>query len=335
MRSKNSYKIDPTLEYLHLPPHSVEAEASLLGALMIDNNVWERLGDRLVEADFYRQDHRLIFRAIANLANAGTPFDAVMLADWFKSQDLLETVGGMTHLAALARDTPTAANAEVYARVVSEHALCRRLLSACTTIVESVQARGDQPAAAIIEAAEQRIYALSDGSAAKRECGIPIDRLAAAAIDRIDTLMQAGTSVTGLSTGLERLDQLTAGLQPGDLVIVAGRPSMGKSALALGIAAANALRPKDRIPTLYFSLEMSGEQIAMRMISMLGGVNLMQVRTGQIADADWVKVSNALAAMSNAPMYVEDSGALNPTELRIFQGWIYFVAVFGSHVDGS
>ncbi len=304
------------LEAMRIPPHSVEAEQAVLGGLMLDNATWEQVADRLREEDFYRQDHRLIFRAITELTDSSTPFDVVTLAEWLQSRNQLEQAGGLAYLATLARDTPTAANVRAYADIVRERSVLRQLIRVGGELAEAAFRPEGRNTEELIDFAERRVFNIAERGGRLQRSYVRINELLSTAVDRLDALMHANNPVTGLATGLDKFDEMTAGLQPGDLVIVAGRPSMGKTSFAMNIAEYCACRPENPVPTAIFSMEMSGEQLALRLISSLGRINQQKVRTGQLDQADWQRVSSAIAIMSKAPMYIDDTGALTPTELR-------------------
>ncbi len=304
------------LEAVRVPPHSVEAEQAVLGGLMLDNATWEQVADRLREEDFYRQDHRLIFRAITELTDSSTPFDVVTLAEWLQSRNQLEQAGGLAYLATLARDTPTAANVRAYADIVRERSVLRQLIRVGGELAEAAFRPEGRNTEELVDFAERQVFDIAERGGRLQRSYMRINELLSTAVDRLDALMHANNPVTGLATGLDKFDEMTAGLQPGDLVIVAGRPSMGKTSFAMNIAEYCACRPENPVPTAIFSMEMSGEQLALRLISSLGRINQQKVRTGQLDQADWQRVSSAIAIMSKAPMYIDDTGALTPTELR-------------------
>ncbi|MHB8423843.1 MAG: replicative DNA helicase [Gammaproteobacteria bacterium] len=304
------------LEAMRIPPHSVEAEQAVLGGLMLDNATWEQVADRLREEDFYRQDHRLIFRAITELTDSSTPFDVVTLAEWLQSRNQQEQAGGLAYLATLARDTPTAANVRAYADIVRERSVLRQLIRVGGELAEAAFRPEGRNTEELIDFAERQVFNIAERGGRLQRSYVRVNELLSTAVDRLDALMHANNPVTGLATGLDRFDEMTAGLQPGDLVIVAGRPSMGKTSFAMNIAEYCACRPENPVPTAIFSMEMSGEQLALRLISSLGRINQQKVRTGQLDQADWQRVSSAIAIMSKAPMYIDDTGALTPTELR-------------------
>ncbi|MGE5624794.1 MAG: replicative DNA helicase [Bacillota bacterium] len=311
---KSLDQITSSLEAMRTPPHSVEAEQAVLGGLMLDNAAWERVADRIQEDDFYRQDHKLIFKAMTELANQDQPFDAVTLAEWLQGQNRLEQAGGLAYLATLARDTPTAANVRAYADIVRERAVLRQLIRVGGELADAAYRPEGRSTAELVDFAERSVFEIAERGNRMGRNYVPINELMAKAVDRLDTLVHADSHVTGVATGLNRFDDMTAGLQPGDLVIIAGRPSMGKTSFAMNIAENAAIG--NQVPTAIFSMEMSGEQLAMRLISSLGRIDQQKVRTGKLDDIDWKRVSSAISIMSKAPMYIDDTGALTPTELR-------------------
>ncbi|MGD8378880.1 MAG: replicative DNA helicase [Gammaproteobacteria bacterium] len=301
-------------ESVRVPPHSVEAEQAVLGGLMLDNSSWDQVADRLTEDDFYRHDHKLIFRAITHLAERSQPCDAVTLAEWLEGQSLLEDAGGLQYLGTLARETPSASNVKAYADIVRERSVLRQLIRTGGEIANSAFAPEGRSTAELLESAEQQVFKIAEQGNRGRRGFQGIRHLLTQAVDRIDALFHANSSITGLSTGLSEFDEKTAGLQKGDLIIVAGRPSMGKTSFAMNMAEHAAIR--DKVPTAVFSMEMSGEQLAMRMISSLGRIDQSKIRTGKLDDDDWPRITSAVTLMSEAPMFIDDTPALTPSEIR-------------------
>lgn len=314
MASVKPFEAASSLEAMRTPPHSLEAEQAVLGGLMLDNTTWEKVADRIREEDFYRQDHRLVFRAMAELSEQDQPFDAVTLAEWLQARSKLEQAGGLAYLATLARDTPTAANVRAYADIVRERSVLRQLIRVGGELAESAYRPEGRGIAELVDSAERAVFEIAERGDRAGKNYVRINELMAKAVDRLDTLVHADSHVTGVATGLSRFDEMTAGLQPGDLVIVAGRPSMGKTSFAMNVAEYAAI--SGNLPTAIFSMEMSGEQLAMRLISSLGRIDQLKVRTGKLDDTDWKRVSSAISIMSKAPMFIDDTGALTPTELR-------------------
>ena len=299
---------------LRVPPHSVEAEQAVLGGLLLDNSTWDTVADRLTAEDFYRRDHQLIFDAIAELSARSEPSDAVTLAEYLATKGQADETGGLAYLAGLARETPTAANIRAYADIVRERSLLRHLIRVSGEIAASAYDSEGRPAKDLVDDAERRVFQIAEAGRRTGSGFVPLRDILGATIDRLDMLHQSQGQLTGVATGYTELDRMTAGLQPGDLVIVAGRPSMGKTTLALNIAENAAIA--GNTPVAVFSMEMSREQLSMRMISSLGRVDQSHLRTGMFGDEDWARINSAIAQMKSAPVYIDDSGALTPTEVR-------------------
>ena len=295
------------------PPHSEEAEQSVLGALMLDNRAWDRVADRIRASDFYRANHRLIFEAMEQLTERRYPLDVLTITDALKARERLEEAGGEAYLFQLAKNTPSAANIVAYADIVRERSILRQLIAAGTDIADSAFSPEGQDIKDLLDGAERRVF----GIAEQRTRGVgPVDigTLLARATDRIDFLYHSNSTLTGISSGFTDFDQMTAGLQPGDLIIIAGRPSMGKTILAMNIAEHAAI--KGDKPVLVFSLEMPAESLVMRMISSLGSIDQHKVRTGQLTDDDWPRVTAAIEMLSGTKLYVDDAPGLTPVEVR-------------------
>ena len=301
-------------ETLKVPPQSVEAEQSVLGGLMLDGQAWDRIADKITADDFYRKEHRLIFTAIGALVEAGSPADVVTVSEWLEKNNELQNTGGLAYLASLANNTPSAANIGAYANIVRERAILRNLIHTATRISSGAYSPEGRSAADILDFAERSIFEISEQGAHRRGGFAPIKTLLTKAVDRIDTLFRSDSAITGVSTGFKDLDDMTSGLQPGDLVIVAGRPSMGKTSLAMNIAENTAVGSK--LPVAIFSMEMPGEQLAMRMMASLGRINAHKVRTGKLEDDDWPRLTHAIGMLAEAPMFIDDTPALTPLELR-------------------
>lgn len=297
-----------------LPPHSIEAEQAVLGSLLLSDGAWDVVADRVVEGDFYRKEHRLIFRAVAALAQQDKPRDVVTLSEWLEQRGDLEKAGGMLYLGTLAKETPSAANVKAYADIVRERSVLRQLIQVGEGIASNAYDAGDRAVKDLLDEAETRVFKIADEGAGRQSGFKNIKDLLSSAVDRIDELFNNGSAVTGLATGFDKFDEMTSGLQPSDLIIVAGRPSMGKTSFAMNIAENAAI--KHRKPVAIFSMEMSGEQLAMRMISSLGRINQQNLRTGRLEDSDWPRITSAIAMLSEAPLFVDETPALSPTELR-------------------
>ena len=305
---------DSPTERLKVPPQSVEAEQSVLGGLMLDNQRWDQIADKVHADDFYRKEHRLIFRAIAALCDENQPADVVTVSEWLEKNAELESAGGLSYLGALANNTPSAANIVAYAAIVRERALMRNLIRVATNVANSAYAPEGRSAGELLDAAEKHIMDISEQGAGRRGGFQPLKTLLTGAVDRIDKLFRSDSPITGVSTGFADLDGLTSGLQPGDLVIVAGRPSMGKTSFAMNVAETAAVSLK--LPVAIFSMEMPGEQLAMRMMSSLGRINAHKVRTGKLEDDDWPRLTHAIGLLADAPMFIDDTPAMTPLELR-------------------
>ncbi|MBI3343942.1 MAG: replicative DNA helicase [Gammaproteobacteria bacterium] len=312
--SANVTPFDAPTAALKVPPHSIEAEQSLLGGLMLDNSAWDQIADIVDEEDFYRRDHRLIFRAIRELANHSNPYDVVTLSDWLKNLGELDQAGGLAYLGTLANNTPSAANIKSYAHIVRERSVLRQLAQVGTEISNSAFKPEGRDSIELLDEAEKRVFAIAEQGAHGKRSFANIKHLVARAMERIDTLFQSDSPLTGIATGFTDLDDMTSGLQNADLVIVAGRPSMGKTSFAMNIAEHAAI--KGQLPVAIFSMEMPAEQLALRMLSSLGRIDQHKVRTGKLEDEDWPRLTSAVGILAEAKMFIDDSPALTPTELR-------------------
>jgi replicative DNA helicase len=298
------------------PPHSVEAEQAVLGGLLLDPAAWDTVADQVLPEDFYRPDHRLIFAAIGELAGDGKPCDVVTVSQHLERTGRLEGAGGLAYLSSVARDTPTAANVRAYAEIVRERSLLRQLIRAGTDIVSAVFNNDGETARTLVDRAEQKVFEIAEGTFRKRDGAVSVRSLLPAVIDQIDEWHNNPDQLRGLPTGFTEFDKLTGGLRPGDLVIVAGRPSMGKSTLAVNMAEYAAVNPKTKAAVAIFTMEMPSEQVVTRMLASIGGVPLNSLRSGKITDDDWVRITSATSQLSEAKIFIDETPALNPTELR-------------------
>ena len=299
---------------LKVPPHSIEAEQSLLGGLMLDHHSWDKIADVISEPDFYRRDHQLIFAAIASLAEDANPCDVVTVSERLDNRGELEQAGGLEYIASLANETPGAANARSYAKILRERSMLRLLITAGNEISGAAFTNDGRTASEIVDEAERLVFDIAESGSRGRSCFKALRHILPEAVDRIDVLHQSDGDITGISTGFNEFDKLTAGLQPGELIIVAGRPSMGKTTLAINIAENAAIGSK--VPTAIFSMEMPSQQLAFRMISSLGRVDQTHLRTGRFPDEDWSRINTAVQLMSEAPIFIDDTASLSPTEIR-------------------
>jgi replicative DNA helicase len=306
---------DYSLDSLKVPPNSIQAEQSVLGGLMLDNQTWDSIADKVVEIDFYRRSHQLIFRKIEELAEKQIPFDVITLSDALKVIGELENVGGLAYLIMLAKDTPSAANITAYANIVRERSVLRQLIHIGTQISDSAFNTEGRDTSELLENAERQVFQIAEQRQRGQSGGfIPIKSLLANAVDKIETLFEQEGAITGAGTGFTDFDELTSGLQPADLIIVAGRPSMGKTTIAMNMAENIAL--KGNKPVAVFSMEMPGDSLAMRMMSSLGRIDQHKVRTGKLDDDDWPRLTSAINLLAGTQLFIDDSPALSPTEVR-------------------
>ena len=307
---------DAQVEAARVPPQSIEAEQSVLGGLLLDNASWDRVADILGENDFYRADHRAIFRHIAQLIEQNKPADMLTVSEALRLSGKLDEVGGQTYVGSLALNTPSAANIRGYAAIVRERSIMRSLAVVGTEIADSAYSPLGRNASVLIDEAEAKIFRIAE-SRSKAEQGFqPIEPLLTETVERIDMLYsrENKSEVIGLPTGFVDIDRMTSGLQPGELIIVAGRPSMGKTTLVMNMAEHVAIQEKKAVAV--FSMEMSGPQLAMRMIGSVGRVDQHELRTGTFKEDDWGRVTDALGKLSEAQIYIDDTAGLNVLELR-------------------
>jgi replicative DNA helicase len=308
-----SYK-DTATEALKVPPHSIEAEQSVLGSLMLDNESWEKTADLLVEHDFYRRDHQLIFRAIADLFEQSQPVDVITLAEYHDKRGELDKVGELAYLGMLARNTPSSANIIAYASIVRERSILRQLIAVGTAISNVAFNPEGKSSEEMLDLAEGQVFEIAEKGAKRSGGFIQVKEVLSRVVDRIDTLFEQDSPITGLSTGFNDFDEQTSGMQPADLVIVAGRPSMGKTTFAMNLAEHAAI--KSKVPVAVFSMEMPADALAMRMLSSLGQIDQHRLRTGRLNDDDWPRLTSAIALLNEAPLFIDDTPALTVTELR-------------------
>jgi len=302
------------IDSLRVPPQSVEAEQAVLGGLLLVPESWDRVADRLIESDFYRRDHQMIFRAIGELQNQSMPPDAVTLGEWFESQGIAELVGGSRYILELASTTPSAANITAYADIVRDKSVLRKLIDAGTAITSDGFEPEGRATQAILEKAEMSVFRIAEAGARGRQGFVPMRAAVKEAFQQLQQRFENKGAITGLPTGFTDLDEITAGLQPSDLIIVAARPSMGKTALAVNIAEYAAIKTKKAVAV--FSMEMSASQLAFRLISSLGRINQQHLRTGDLQDEEWPRVTSAITLLGEAKIFIDDTPGLSPVELR-------------------
>ena len=298
---------------LKLPPHSLEAEQSVLGGLMIASEVWDSVADMVGEGDFFRPEHRRIFACMTHLVAQEQPIDVVTLAETLARNGELDEVGGTAYLAEIASNTPSVANIRAYAQAVRERAIFRSLIAAANSIADTSFNPEGRSSDEVLDEAERRIMQIAEER--PKSGGLePINPLLKQAVDKIDELFNNDEAITGLSTGFEKLDEMTSGLQKSDLVIVAARPSMGKTTFAMNLVENALLRYEQ--PILVFSMEMPASQLMMRMLSSVGKIDQTRVRSGKLEEEDWPKLSAAVSKLKDRPLYIDDTPALTPTEVR-------------------
>ncbi|EPS3389507.1 replicative DNA helicase [Vibrio vulnificus] len=307
---------DSQVDAIKVPPHSLEAEQSVLGGLLLDNERWDTVAERVVSKDFYSRPHRLIFDAIKSILEENKPLDLVTLSEHLERREQLEDVGGFAYLADLAKNTPSAANINAYADIVAERALVRNLISVANEIADAGYDPQGRSSEDLLDLAESKVFAIAEERTSENEGPQNVDSILEKTLERIELLYKSPQDgVTGVDTGFTDLNKKTAGLQGSDLIIVAARPSMGKTTFAMNLCE-NAAMDQDK-PVLIFSLEMPAEQIMMRMLASLSRVDQTKIRTGQLDDEDWARISSTMGIlMEKKNMYIDDSSGLTPTEVR-------------------
>ena len=307
---------DAQLDQIKLPPHSVEAEQSVLGGLLIESGALDRIADLITDDDFYRHEHRLIYRQIVRLSELAKPVDVITVAEALEIAGELDKVGGLSYLGSLAQNVPSAANVRRYGEIVRERSIMRKLVAVGTDIASSAYNPTGRDAAQLLDEAEGKVFEIAEAGSRGKQGFITMPPLLTQVVERIETLYGRDdqNDVTGIATGFTDLDRMTSGLQPGDLVIVAGRPSMGKTAFSINIAENVALDSK--LPVAIFSMEMGASQLAMRMLGSVGKLNQHDLRTGRLQDDDWGRLTHALGKLNDAPIHIDESAALTALEVR-------------------
>ena len=307
---------DSEIRTLALPPHSIEAEQSMLGGLLLENSAYERVADVLTDDDFYRHEHKLIYRAISTLINENRPADIITVQEVLERNDQLSHAGGFEYLLTLAQSTPSAANIRRYAEIVRERSIIRQLAEIGTEIARNAYNPQGKSAEQLLDEAENQIFQIAESTAKSKQGFLEMPDLLQQNIERIDALYQRDNpnEVTGIATGFTDLDKMTSGLQAGDLVIVAGRPSMGKTAFAINIAEHVAISGK--LPVAVFSMEMGGAQLVMRMLSSVGRLDQSVLKNGSLKDEHWERLNEAVAKLTDAPIFIDETAGLSALELR-------------------
>jgi replicative DNA helicase len=310
------FSADPLFDSVRLPPHSIESEQAVLGGLLLDNTAWDKIADFIREEDFYRYDHRLIFQHIARLIDRTRPADVITVFESLTSSAKVDEAGGLPYLNALAQNTPSAANIRRYAEIVRDRSILRKLVSVSDEIAESAFNTQGREVKQLLDEAESKVFAIAEDGSRGTQGFVEIQPLLTQVVERIDELYHRDnpSDITGVPTGFADLDGKTSGLQPGDLIIVAGRPSMGKTAFSLNIGENVAI--ESGLPVAVFSMEMGGTQLAMRMLGSVGRLDQHRLRTGRLNDDDWPRLTNAIQKMQDAQLFIDETPALSALELR-------------------
>jgi len=303
-----------TIESPKVPPHSLEAEQSVLGGLMLSKNAWDQVADKITAEDFYREDHRLIYHAISDLHDNSRPCDAVTVSEWFESHGKTDQVDGGSYISQLANNTPSAANVAAYADIVREKSILRSLIDAGAQITSSAFTSDGRESKTLLEEAERLVFAIAEKGARGETGLVSVQDMLKEAMARIEELSAFEGEITGIPSGFTGFDKLTAGLQPSDLIIVAGRPAMGKTTFAMNVAENAAVKHGKTVAV--FSMEMSSLQLVMRLFSSMGQIEQNKLRTGTLDEMDWPKLTSAMNLLHKSKIFIDDTPALSPAELR-------------------
>lgn len=305
---------DAETRALKIPPHSIEAEQAVLGGVFLDKDAWLNVVERIQKDDFYRRDHQQIFEAIASLEGEGKPFDIVTVAEWLENHQKLDEAGGLSYLTAIADNTPSASNVAAYADIVRKRSILRQLIRVSTKITDLVFNPTGRDINAILDSAEQMVFEIAEQESRGRRVYRSVRDISLVVLDKIDELFRRKSPITGVATGFVDFDEKTAGLQPSDLIVIAGRPSMGKTAFAINIVENAAI--EEKLTVAVFSMEMPSEQLLMRMLSSLGRIDQQRIRTGKLKDDDWPRLISAVELLKETKIFIDDTPALSPAELR-------------------
>jgi replicative DNA helicase len=308
------YSGDRQVAQLRVPPHSIEAESSVLGGLLLDNGAWDRVADLVSESHYYRHEHQLVYGAIAALINANKPADVITVFEQLQSQGKAEDVGGLAYLNTLAQYVPSAANIRRYAEIVRERAILRKLITVSDEIATNAFNPKGKPVANILDEAEQKIFNIGEEGSRMKQGFQSMDSLVVDLLDRVQDMADNPNDITGVPTGFIDLDRMTAGLQPGDLIVLAARPSMGKTAFAINIAEHVALN--EGLPVAVFSMEMGAAQLAVRIVGSIGRINQGHLRTGKLTDDEWPRLTEAIERLRTVSLHIDETPGLTPSELR-------------------
>ncbi len=305
---------DRQLAQLRIPPHSLEAESSVLGGLLLDNSAWDRMGDILSDGDFYRYEHRLVFTAVRALVNSNRAADVITVFEHMQSQGKAEEVGGLAYLNSLAQYVPSSANIRRYAEIVRERSILRKLVSVSDEIATSALNTMGRPVPNILDEAEQKIFNIGEEGSRMRQGFQSMGNLVIELLDRVDEMSKNPNDITGVPTGFVDLDRMTSGMQAGDLIVLAARPSMGKTALAINIAENVAL--KGGLPVAVFSMEMGASQLAIRIVGSIGRIDQSRLRTGKLQDEEWPRLAEAVERLKTVSLSIDETPGLTASELR-------------------
>ena len=308
------FSADQQVAQLRVPPHSIEAESSVLGGLLLDNGAWDRVGDLLVDRDFYRHEHQLIYAAIGALINASKPADVITAFEHLQNQGHADAVGGLAYLNSLAQYVPSASNIRRYAEIVRERSILRKLVSASDEIATAAFNPKGKQVDKILDEAEQKIFNIGEEGSRMKQGFQSMDTLVVELLDRVQEMADNPNDITGVPTGFHDLDKMTSGLQPGDLVVLAARPSMGKTAFAINIAEHVALH--EGLPVAVFSMEMGASQLAVRIVGSIGRVDQGHLRTGKLTDEEWPRLTEAIERLRTVSLHIDETPGLTPSELR-------------------
>jgi replicative DNA helicase len=305
---------DEQIAQLRIPPHSIEAESSVLGGLLLDNGAWDRVGDLLTDGDFYRYEHKQIFAAVAALINTSRPADVITVYEHLQGLGKAEEIGGLGYLNALAQYVPSASNIRRYAEIVRERAILRKLVTASDEISTAAFNTQGRAVAQILDEAEQKIFHIGEEGSRMKQGFQSMPQLVVDLLDRVQEMADNQNDITGVPTGFYDFDRMTSGLQPGDLIVLAARPSMGKTALAINIAEHVALN--EGLPVAVFSMEMGASQLAVRIVGSIGRVDQGHLRTGKLTDDEWPRLTEAIERLRNVSLHIDETPGLTPSELR-------------------
>ena len=305
---------DSQIAQLRVPPHSIEAESSVLGGLLLDNQAWDRVNDLLVDNDFYRHEHKLIFSAIGTLVNGSKPADVITVFEHLQNQGKSDSVGGLTYLNSLAQYVPSASNIRRYAEIVRERGILRKLVTASDEIATNAFNPQGRPVDKILDEAEQKIFNIGEEGSRTKQGFQSMDTLVIELMDRVQEMADNPNDITGVPTGFYDLDRMTSGLQAGDLVVLAARPSMGKTAFAVNIAEHVALN--EGLPVAVFSMEMGASQLAVRVVGSIGRIDQGHLRTGKLSEEEWPRLADAIDRLRTVSLHIDETPGLTPSELR-------------------